>query len=1026
MKKVTRFVIAALFLQFFVGGAPAEAAPALRISAVSASGTNVMVKWTATKLTTKDFFEVEFIKAGAKPKFVKTKSNAIVAKMDTFSTYTVRIRKYLSPKIWSATRTFSITAAPISGIAIASSTHNAIEINWPVVEGAAGYEIVLDKGTSIATTLNKYTFTGLKTGYLGNFTVRAISGTIKGESSQAIEISTSTTGPAKLAASTITSSGFTLAWEAISGATSYNVYKDKTLFGNTTLLTLVVSGQLPGSSADFTVKAIVGGAETNASDALPVTTLVDVPAKPVVTLITANTATVTWKLDPNADSYTIEVYDSLGTTSVKSVTADKSIGSTVFTGLASSTNYTVGISYTYGKLSSKSSPLTLFSTTKPSVTGVNISSIATISLTLSWTPLSVATSYEVYRDGVSVATAVASTLASYVFTSLIPGQTYRLGVRAVFADGGKGTAYTEIIESSGTTAIDPAYKPAISTAPVITLPYANVPIIGATLVTNTGTWTATPAITSFSYQWQRSIDGGSTYSDLLGATSSSYAVTVADNSYLLRVRVSATNINGTGVSFTSATSAVASVYNIQVPIVRGNAVAGQILEVSDGTWSSSFPITLSFKWSTSRTGTFISGAVSPSLTVPSTEAGYTITAQVTASTSHGFLAVTSPNRGLVTIVGNTVLPAITGTLRVGGTLSVSDGTWLNLESDSTATYQWQSSVDGILWNNISSATSSTFVLKVAQAGLFIRAQVFNTKSGNSAVLANSVSTSQVPVLNIVNNSAPVVTGEWTVGMTITASTGSWSTNGTYTYQWQSSSNNSSWTDIASATSSSYALTSTEASKYVRVQVINTSTSGSGIAYSQSRSKVGAPFNTVAPALSGTIKIGSTQTVTNGTWTNTPTAYSYQWQKSADGISWLDLSGETAATYVPTFDVANLQIRVNVSAGNAVETATVTSATIASFLPPQATVIPAISGTKTVGQTLTSTAGTWPSTVSGYAYQWQKSSDNGVTWANIAAATASTYVLVAADAGYQIRSQVSLTVNAGSSSAYSLPTTAVAP
>jgi hypothetical protein len=284
----------------------------------------------------------------------------------------------------------------------------------------------------------------------------------------------------------------------------------------------------------------------------------------------------------------------------------------------------------------------------------------------------------------------------------------------------------------------------------------------------------------------------------------------------------------------------------------------------------------------------------------------------------------------------------------------------------------------------------------------------------------------VPALNIQNSAVPVVSGAWTEGTTITTTSGSWSATGTFTYQWQSSSDNITWADISAATSTSFVITSSQASKYVRVQVINTSTSGSGIAYSAPRSKVGAPFNTVAPTISGTVKIGSTQTAANGTWTNTPTSYAYQWQKSTDGISWISLSGETASTYVPTFDIANLQIRVNVSGVNAVDTATVSSSVISGFVPPQATAIPAITGTKTVGQTLTSDAGTWPSTSSGYVYQWQKSSDNGVTWANISGATASTYVLVAADAGYQIRSQVSLTANAGSSSAYSLATVGIAP
>lgn len=1026
MRKVTRLVLASLFLQFFVGGVPAEAAPKLRISAVSTSGSNVTVKWTATKLTSKDYFQVEFTKVGSKPKFIKTKSTAIIAKLDVFSTYTVRIRKYLSPKIWSATRTFSITSAPVSGIAISNTTYTAIDVSWPAVVGATGYEIVLDKGQPTTTILNKYSFTGLKTGYLGNFTLRAISGTLKGELSQPIQISTLITGPAKLAATAITSTGFTLTWEAIAGATGYNVYKDKTLFGTTTLATLAVSGQLPGSSADFTVKAVVGGSETNASEALPVTTLVDIPKKPVVSEATSLSAKISWTTDPNADSYEIKVYDALGTTIVKDLDAQKSVSSTVITGLSPLTTYTVGVINIYAKTSSKISELTSFVTLKPSVLGLTTAAVTINSATIAWSALPSATNFEVLQDSRVIAITIPISTLSYTFTSLAPGQTYKFGVRATYTDGNKILTATDVSEISVTLITDPSGRPAISTTPVVTLPNANIPVIGSTLTVSTGTWTSVPAVTGYTYQWQRSLDAGTTWSDLPGATASGYTVTVADNSYILRAKVNATNVNGTGIYVTAATGIVSSVYNIQVPIVRGNAVLGQVLEVSDGTWSSPYPITLSYKWITSRTGTFISGQTSPSYTVTSTEVGYYISAQVTASTSYGALAIVSPTRGLVTPVGNSALPVITGTLRVGGTLSASTGTWLNLEGDSTASYQWQSSTDAVLWNNISGATSATYVLQLAQAGTYIRAQVFQTKSGYTAVLANTASTVVVPVLNLTNTVAPAVTGAWTAGTSISASTGSWSTSGTYTYQWQSSSDNSTWADIASATSSSYTLTSSEASKYVRVQVINTSSTGSGVAYSIARSKVGAPYNTALPAITGTIKVGSAQTVSTGTWSNSPTAYSYQWQKSADGISWVNLSEETASTYTPTFDVANLQIRVSVGAGNAIDTATVTTSIISGFLPPQATAIPAITGTKTVGQTLTSSSGTWPGTSDSYVYQWQKSSDNGVTWTNIAGATASTYVLVAADAGYQIRSQVSLTVNAGSSSAYSLPTVGIAP
>jgi hypothetical protein len=39
-----------------------------------------------------------------------------------------------------------------------------------------------------------------------------------------------------------------------------------------------------------------------------------------------------------------------------------------------------------------------------------------------------------------------------------------------------------------------------------------------------------------------------------------------------------------------------------------------------------------------------------------------------------------------------------------------------------------------------------------------------------------------------------------------------------------------------------------------------------------------PVNTVAPAVTGTATQGQTLTTDNGTWTNTPTGYTYQWQR----------------------------------------------------------------------------------------------------------------------------------------------------
>jgi hypothetical protein len=637
-----------------------------------------------------------------------------------------------------------------------------------------------------------------------------------------------------------------------------------------------------------------------------------------------------------------------------------------------------------------------------------------------------AVTYEAMRDTAVVAAALTPTTLSYVFTGLAPGQTYKLAIRATYTASNKLTIPTTASEVTVVTLTDISGKPTNTAVPVVTLPYANIPIVGATLTSTSGSWSAVPAVSLISYKWQKSNDSGTNWVDIPSATAATYLVSATDIGFILRSSVTVANTNGSTTSNSAATGVTAPIYNIAAPVVRGLLVVGQVLDASDGVWSSPYTINLSYTWR--RDNSAISGAISPSYTLTESDIGTSISVQVTATTLLGSLSVLSGQRGLVTIVGNTVLPVITGSLRVGGTLSVSTGTWIGTPASNT--YQWQSSVNGTDWDSISGATNATFVIQANQAGLFLRAQVFGNKTSSASVVyritASTLSTAMVPALNIQNTALPVVSGAWTEGTTISTTTGSWSATGTFTYQWQSSSDNSTWADISGATSSTFVLTSSEASKYVRVQIVNTTSSGAGIAQSASRSKVGAPFNTALPAITGTLKIGSTQTVSTGTWSNTPTSYSYQWQKSSDGISWINLSDETANTYVPTFDVANLQIRVNVGGVNTVDTATVTSAVISGFVPPQATVVPAITGTRTTGQTLTSSSGTWPSTSSGYLYQWQRSSDGGVTWTSISGATSSTYVLATADAGYQIRSQVSLTANAGSSSAYSLATVGIAP
>jgi hypothetical protein len=71
--------------------------------------------------------------------------------------------------------------------------------------------------------------------------------------------------------------------------------------------------------------------------------------------------------------------------------------------------------------------------------------------------------------------------------------------------------------------------------------------------------------------------------------------------------------------------------------------------------------------------------------------------------------------------------------------------------------------------------------------------------------------------------------------------------------------------------------------------------------------------------------------------------------------------------------------------------------------------PVASGTQAVGGTVSCTSGTWSFTTSiSYAYQWQSSTDGLTSWADIAGAASSSYVIDVSQFGKFLRCAVTAT------------------
>jgi hypothetical protein len=391
---------------------------------------------------------------------------------------------------------------------------------------------------------------------------------------------------------------------------------------------------------------------------------------------------------------------------------------------------------------------------------------------------------------------------------------------------------------------------------------------------------------------------------------------------------------------------------------------------------------------------------------------------------------------------------LSGTLTVGETLTVAPGTWTPAQDSFVYVWKRAATAAATTWATIGGEQGSTYVLKEADRGQFIRAEVTAIKAGYTSTLAFKVSSAAV---NAPFTTSPTPTisvsgdGVAAVGKVLTAVPGSWSPAAAsppttvsptaLSYVWKRNG-----VAISGATASTYTLVPADVGQPITVTV--TGTLAGYVTTSKMSDATAAgikgTFGT-APTPTITLSAGATAPFTTktltanvgGVWAPLQDSLTYQW--SVGGVL-VGTPSATATSYVVAAADVGKKITVTVTAKRAgyddlartsAETVPATFGFIAS--PPTPTISVTSGGTVKAGSTLTAAPGTAPAGATVKGYLWSRATTSTGVYTNIDGATASTYTLTGADTAKFIKVTTIWSKNdySDTSSALSAATVAVA-
>jgi len=436
----------------------------------------------------------------------------------------------------------AVPAAPVVKLGNSATSGKPV-LTWNAVPGATSYKVYRATSKSgtyslLGTvTTTSYTNTGAKEGTTYYYKVKAANGA--GESAYSNVVSGKVVVTPKPAAPVVkignsASSGKPmLTWNAVSGATSYKVYRATSqngtysLLGTVTATSYTNTGAKAGMTYYYKVKAVNSVGESAYSNIVSgkVKSVTPKPAAPVVKIghsASSGKPMLTWNAVSGATSY--KVYRATSQNGTYSLLGTVTTTSYINTGAKD------GVTYYYKVKAVNSAGESAFSNVvsgKTTVTTLTMGHSASSGKPqLTWKAVSGAASYRVYRATTkNGAYSVINTTKAltYTNTGAALGTTYYYKVEALNASG-KSMGFSAVVEGK--------------VAPVLAVGYSSVS--GKPQLT----WKAVPGATE--YQVYRSTQQNSGYTKINTTTSTSYVNTGAKAGTTYYYRIVA--VKGTAAS----------------------------------------------------------------------------------------------------------------------------------------------------------------------------------------------------------------------------------------------------------------------------------------------------------------------------------------------------------------------------------------------------------------------------------------------------------------------------------------------